>query len=122
MLEPPLYPERSFYQVGDDPAVGAFETLRQWVRGTPFHPYGVPARERPGYDFETGPLLDVSAHLTGAFGSMRFVLTYRQVGSFGRSGFVSGPMALDDAAHMALSGIEAEEREAYEESLVVGVA
>lgn len=122
MLDPPLYPERGCYQIGDDAAVGAFERLRLWVRGSVFHPYGFVAREHPDYDIETGPLLDVRAALTGAFGSMRFTITYRQAGGFGRTGFVSGHSSLDDAAYSALTGIEQDERDFYECDLVEGVA
>lgn len=120
MLDPPLFPYRPIYKVGETGDL-AQRALARWVRGGRFHKYGPLRWEQP--DWEPGEddgRLDFHGVLDGS--RVRWTVSFERAGEHENTGFSCGYSSAEDAAYSACERIEAREREAYEEALVVGVA
>lgn len=119
----PLFPERHIYTIGE--RGDTMETLRLWVNGGTFHPYAVPVWQREGFEHDRrddGRLLKYEGKMD-EMGHMRWVVFFRQRGDDGSgTGLCGGYSHPADAAYSALHLIEEDERERYEQELVIGVA
>lgn len=110
ILDPPRFPERSLYRQDEIAALDPVEVLRLWVNGGCFHRY------------DPDPLkaeLNIRAVLSE--GRLSWYIGVCQYGT-GRDGWCSGHSTVEIAAYAMLAMIETDEREAYEQALVIGVA
>lgn len=121
MLDPPLFPYRPIYTVGET-GDRAQRSLARWVRGGRFHKYGLVRWKQPDWvPGESGGRLDFHGVMDGN-GRVRWTVSYERVGEPDNSGFSAGMSSAEDAAYSACERIEARERALYEERLVVGIA
>lgn len=123
MLDPPLFPDRPTYKVGET-GDRAQRALARWVRGGRFHKYGQLRWEQPDWQpgGEEGGRLEYRGTLYEGEELIRWIVSYGRAGEPNNDGFCSGYSSVEDAAYTACHLIEESEREAYEQNLVIGVA
>lgn len=130
LLQAPLYPHRGFVKAGEcghEP----IKHLEQWVRGIPFHPYGVAAHDRgPTLDealqqirYHPGILeFDGKLDQSGGTRGIRWGVRFQQAGDPDSWGSTRPHMTAEDAAYAALALIEEHERDLFEQASPVGHA
>jgi hypothetical protein len=128
MLEPPLYPSRTFVRAGEC-GIKPLRDLEAWAKGGAFHRYGVRAHDRgPTLEEalermrEIPAILEIRGELLSYRSRIEYWITYQQTGDADSFGFGGAHFTPEDAAYSALAYIEEHEREVYETSLVIGVA
>lgn len=121
-MAPPLYPRNPWRRIGENGDAN-MRTLETWVRGGSFHPYGETAVDRYGVEnlFDHPGILELKAGLATVTG-LTWTLYAVRAGDGSDYVHCGGHSHPGDAAYMALSLIEEDDREAWEAGLVVGIA
>ena len=127
-MEPARYPHREIVHAGEC-GKQPLDDLRVWTQGLTFHPYGVRAYDR-GPTIEEAlermrehpAALEFQGKMTIWGSGLEWHVRFRQAGDPDSWGSCGWHMTPEDAAYAALALIEEQEREAYEEALVVGIA
>lgn len=126
-LDPPLFPDRSWYRTGET-GESAQKALLRWVRGGSFHPYAKARHEEedwePGESKDNPGVLEYEGHFLDWGGYVVWGVRYNRAGDpdWEAHGSNYGYGSAEDAAYSALTMIEEYERSRYIERLVVGIA